>query len=326
MAARSIPPMLCPTAASASDPVTALTYAAAAGRSSRAYVSKSKSPHAGACCAAPVSASVQSRRRAQGREKPTPRDSTIHASRPRAARCRASEYRGDASSVYALLAHPGTKRTGSEARERECGARSAEDESASSVGRSGLGRESSHAASNETTPPVVFRRVITGRTSASSPSSSPSFCFVTVSGCAAEVGRYLSSATLHPASGMGRKCISSAPSPSASLIASSSSTISRGGGSSAAARAAALRSRRSATQVWTPATRPATGSANASVSGSVSTSSEETHVSHAAAAEEEEEAAPGRRRARGGDFGGGARPRAHPRRVRRPRSEPRTSS
>ena len=109
----SIPPMLCPTPASSLDPVTLATYPAATGRSSRRYVSKSKSPHVGVCClGAPVFASTHSAGFRHGRLNPTPRHSAIHVSCPRSARYRASEYPGATSNVYALDAHPGTINTG----------------------------------------------------------------------------------------------------------------------------------------------------------------------------------------------------------------------
>ena len=47
---------------------------------------------------------------------PTPRDSTIHVSCPRLARCLASEYPSATSKVYAFEAHPGTIITGGRSR------------------------------------------------------------------------------------------------------------------------------------------------------------------------------------------------------------------
>ena len=122
-----------PTPAMRLLPVRAAMCAAATGKSSRRYVSKSKSPNVGVCCrGAPVFGSIQSLSRLHGRLNPTPRHSTIHVSCPRDARWRAREYPGAVSNVYALEAQPGTSITGIFPAAHQCSPLSSNKKSASS--------------------------------------------------------------------------------------------------------------------------------------------------------------------------------------------------
>eukprot|EP00982_Pelagococcus_subviridis_P007418 30612-Pelagococcus_subviridis.AAC.19 len=227
--ARSIPPIECPTPASALD----------------LYVSKSKSPNVGVCCfGAPVFASVHSFSFLHGRENPTPRHSTIQTSCPRWDRNRAGEKPGATSNVYAFDAHPGTITTGSGG-----GA-------SSSVPARHSKSESSHAPSIADATDVV--RSVPRRLDPSATDDGR--------------GRYRDNATDHPLSGIGKKCISSAPSISVAFIALSTTTTSSGGGTAAAAAAAAALSRRSAMNAPTgPTTTPTPTAAAAPVFAIVST-------------------------------------------------------
>ena len=124
-----------------------------------------------------------------GRENPTPRHSTIQTSCPRWDRNRAGEKPGATSNVYAFDAHPGTITTGSGG-----GA-------SSSVPARHSKSESSHAPSIADATDVV--RSVPRRLDPSATDDGR--------------GRYRDNATDHPLSGIGKKCISSAPSISAAL-------------------------------------------------------------------------------------------------------------